>query len=441
MSAQKIMERHRRGKLHAAKCGSVNVLGGAPYGYRYIDKMTGGGQAYLVIKEDEAHIIKQIFNWVGRDKLSIGEVCRRLKEANIPSSKGKSYWDRSVIWAMLKNPAYKGSAAFGKTQTGKKLPSIRPQKHSTQYPKQSYSIYKVPKEKWITIQVPAIIDEVLFDTVEQQLEQNRKRARTRKRGARHLLQGLLVCNCCRYAYYGKPVCNKRGEKVDRYVYYRCIGTDAYRFGGKRICQNKPVRSDMLETVVWEEVKQLLSHPDYLMREYARRANSLSSVSKEDKIALDSQVKRLQKGMNRLIDSYTEGYFNKSEFEPRTSHMRQKLVSIRQQQEKIIDAEQLKHDLQVGINSINEFSSAIEYNCKHISWENKRTIIRALVKQIEIDMDNINIVFRLNPPTENSNNNDGLAKKQNNKNLQHCWWGKWPCLGSYEPLLGVLVPLT
>jgi site-specific DNA recombinase len=30
----KIMERHRRGKLHAARSGSVNVLGGAPYGYR-----------------------------------------------------------------------------------------------------------------------------------------------------------------------------------------------------------------------------------------------------------------------------------------------------------------------------------------------------------------------------------------------------------------------
>ncbi len=33
----KIVERHRRGKLHAARAGIVNVLAGAPYGYRYID--------------------------------------------------------------------------------------------------------------------------------------------------------------------------------------------------------------------------------------------------------------------------------------------------------------------------------------------------------------------------------------------------------------------
>ena len=31
----KILERSRRGKLHAARRGSVNVLSGAPYGYRY----------------------------------------------------------------------------------------------------------------------------------------------------------------------------------------------------------------------------------------------------------------------------------------------------------------------------------------------------------------------------------------------------------------------
>jgi site-specific DNA recombinase len=41
----KIVERHRRGNLHAARAGVVNVLSGAPYGYRYIDKHSGGGQA------------------------------------------------------------------------------------------------------------------------------------------------------------------------------------------------------------------------------------------------------------------------------------------------------------------------------------------------------------------------------------------------------------
>lgn len=104
----KIMERSRRGKRHAATRGSVNVLSSAPYGYRYISKREGGGAASYEINEEHAAVVKQIFEWVGRDRISIGETKRRLDGKEIPSPRGKSWWDRTTIWAMLKNPAYKG---------------------------------------------------------------------------------------------------------------------------------------------------------------------------------------------------------------------------------------------------------------------------------------------------------------------------------------------
>src|SRR6516162_3816625 len=48
-----IMERCRRGKQYAARHGSVNVLGHAPYGYRYISKHQGDGAArYRVVAEE-----------------------------------------------------------------------------------------------------------------------------------------------------------------------------------------------------------------------------------------------------------------------------------------------------------------------------------------------------------------------------------------------------
>ena len=77
----KIIERHRRGKRHAARAGAVNVLSGAPYGYRYVAKYAGGGQARYEIIPDEARVVRQVFDWVGRDRLTIGEVCRRLTQA------------------------------------------------------------------------------------------------------------------------------------------------------------------------------------------------------------------------------------------------------------------------------------------------------------------------------------------------------------------------
>ena len=96
----KIMERHRRGKRHAARTGAVNVLSGAPYGYRYVSKYAGGGQARSDIIPDEARLVRQVFAWVGRDRLTIGEVCRRLTRAGEVTRPGKRVWDRSVVWGM-----------------------------------------------------------------------------------------------------------------------------------------------------------------------------------------------------------------------------------------------------------------------------------------------------------------------------------------------------
>lgn len=57
----KIMERCRRGKLHAARKGTINVLGGAPYGYRYVSSQEAAGQARYEIALEQARVVRQIF--------------------------------------------------------------------------------------------------------------------------------------------------------------------------------------------------------------------------------------------------------------------------------------------------------------------------------------------------------------------------------------------
>src|SRR5436189_2187694 len=111
----KIMERSRRGKRHGAQVGKVSVLAGAPYGYRYVTKQEGAGEASFEIVWEEARVVRQVFEWVGRDRCSIGEVRRRLEAAKEHTRTGKIVWDRATIGGMLHNPAYKGEAAFGKT--------------------------------------------------------------------------------------------------------------------------------------------------------------------------------------------------------------------------------------------------------------------------------------------------------------------------------------
>ncbi|MBL3558754.1 recombinase family protein [Marinobacter sp. JB05H06] len=175
----KIMERNRRGKLHGAKRGSINVLSNAPYGYRYIRKQDGTPAQY-VVDLGQAATIRNIFHWIGVERLSIGEVVRRLNQAGIETHTGKAHWDRSVVWGMLQNPAYMGRAAFGKTQAREPLPRVRASRHSADTPKKSYSAVRTERSEWIEIPVPAIVSEALFLAVQEQLDENRKHARQRR---------------------------------------------------------------------------------------------------------------------------------------------------------------------------------------------------------------------------------------------------------------------
>src|SRR5262249_51631982 len=90
----KIRERSRRGRQHAARCGAVAVLGGAPYGYRYLRKSEGEGRAEYRVLLEEARVVRQIFDWVGRERCSLSEVARRLTQQKIPTREGRPRWDR-----------------------------------------------------------------------------------------------------------------------------------------------------------------------------------------------------------------------------------------------------------------------------------------------------------------------------------------------------------
>ncbi|MBI3902966.1 MAG: recombinase family protein, partial [Nitrosomonadales bacterium] len=121
----KILERSRRGKKHKAQTGHVSVLSSAPYGYRYISVYEGGGEARYEIVPNEAQTVRQIFEWIGERRLPLREVCRRLKQQGTPTRYGKATWDARTISDMLKNPAYRGSAAYGKTHLEPPHPALR----------------------------------------------------------------------------------------------------------------------------------------------------------------------------------------------------------------------------------------------------------------------------------------------------------------------------
>ena len=106
-----ILERSRRGKRHRAKAGEVSVLGGAPYGYRYIRK-TRDAPARYEIDAVEAEVVRLVYDMYTVKGLSIGAIAGLLREMGPPTRRRVTRWERSVVWAILRNPAYKGAACF-----------------------------------------------------------------------------------------------------------------------------------------------------------------------------------------------------------------------------------------------------------------------------------------------------------------------------------------
>jgi site-specific DNA recombinase len=417
----KILERNRRGKLHAARSGAVNVLGGAPYGYCYISKHHGGGQARYEVIADEARVVRQVFDWVGRGRLSIGEVCRRLMYAGERTRTGRTVWDRSVVWDMLQNPAYRGSAAFGKTRQGPLRPRLRAQRGKPLQPRQATSTYDVPSEDWIGIAVPALVEPDVFEAVQAQLDENRRHARQSRRGARYLLQGLLQCQHCGYAFYGKPLSpSARKNRPRAYAYYRCLGTDAYRFGGERICPNTQVRTDRLELAVWHEVCALLAHPERLTQEFERRQRADGEGQHQERSALEAQVGKLRQGLARLIDSYSEGVIEKSEFEPRVTRLRQRIAHIEEQCQELADKETLQRELHLIVSQLDDFTTRVGRNLDDLEWGKKREVIRALVRRVEIGLEQVQVVFRVD-----SFQSESAPEK---KSLQLCRGSRKPVAG-------------
>ena len=408
----KILERSRRGKQHAARRGSVSVLSGAPYGYRYISKHEGDGEARYQILAQEASVVRRIFIWIGRDRCSIGEVCRRLKSEGVPTRTGKTTWDRSAVWGILKNPAYKGTAAFGKTRSGPvKGPKLRPQRGRPQHPRRPISRVDTSSDHQICINVPAIVDEALFEAVQSQLQENRKRKRALARGDQYLLQGLVVCKRCGYGCYGKPVSRAAAKRPARYAYYRCTGSDAYRFGGQRLCWNKQVRTDVLDAAVWKDVRSLLSEPERIRTEHERRLKAEPNSSREtDQVTkLINQVKR---SISRLIDAYQEGFLQKAEFEPRISAARERLSRLEEERARKEEKESHESELRLVIGQLEEFSRQVSEGLREPDFATRRKIIRALVKQVELDEGEIGIVYRLSPSPFEEGPQQGC--------LQRCW---------------------
>jgi len=381
-----IAERTRRGKRYRAKSGLVNVLSGAPYGYRYVKK-TEFSSAYYEIIEQEAEIVRTVYRLYTEDGLSINAIARWLNDRNIPTRKKISSWERSTIWAMLRNPAYKGKACFGKTQIVERQKITRPLRKRGGFSPRCSAHRERPRQDWIEIPVPALVNEEVFALAEERLEHN-KRYSLRRTIEPTLLQGMLVCSQCGYAYYRTST---RTSKRKLY-YYRCLGSDDYRYENGRVCNSRPIRQDCLDAVVWEQVIKLLEDPEIVRSEIRRRIKEIHNASpiKKRKETLEKEIIRVNKSIEKLLDAYQEDLLQLDELRSRMPALRKREAALKSELNSIESAASDQHAILRVADNIDNFLFQLRKTANTMEVLERQKVLRLVVKKVLIDDETINI---------------------------------------------------
>ena len=393
-----ILERSRRGKRHRAHQGQVSVLSGAPYGYRYV-RRSDDAAAYYEVIEAEADVVRMVYDRYATQGLSIGAVTRLLNEQGVSTRKQKSRWERSTVWAMLRNPAYKGTACFGKTKSASRQRITRTLRQRGGVSSRDSASREKPRGDWIEIAVPALIGEETFARAAEMLEQNKIHA-ARRTIEPSVVQGLVSCRKCGYAM-SRTSTRSSARNIH---YYRCIGSDAWRHLGSQVCENRPVRQDLLDHLVWTEIVRLLEDPRLIQEELDRRlamARTADPMQQREK-ALQRDLTRVRKSMDRLLTAYQEELLSIDELRRRMPELRHREQAMQAELQSLVEQVNDRAVYLRLAETLSTFLDRLRATADTLDVLERQRIVRLLVREILVDEDTIVIRHSIPVPPTPSN---------------------------------------
>ena len=388
-----ILERSRRGKRHRARSGEVSVLSGAPFGYRFIRK-TDQSAAYYQIDDEQAQIVRQVFDLYG-EGFSIGAIARRLNEQDIPTAKRRGRWERSVVWGMLRNPAYMGQACFGKTTIAPRQRITRPIRMRGGIASRNSAHHERLREDWIAIAVPPIVSEAIFALAQERLEANKTYA-PRRTVTPSVVQGLVSCAKCGYALYRTST----RSSARAIHYYRCLGSDAWRRLSGSVCNNRPVRQDLLDDVVWTEIVRLLEDPQLIQNELDRRLAVAREAdpTKRREETIRRDLIRTAKSMDRLLTAYQEGLLSLDELRERMPNLRRREQTANAELQALLDQSVDRAAYLRLAETLTTFLARLRSAANGLDISERQRVVRLLVKEVLVGDDKIIIRHSIPLPT-------------------------------------------
>lgn len=373
-----ILDRMWHGANRAARLGKW--LGGiVPYGYIVNEEgfLETSNTTIPSFNMTEVDVVKMIFSLCVDKHMSTIKICDYLNDLSLPPSyalqgrqvsRGKRKENTAGRWAphqigrMLKNTTYKGIHYYGKRSNKKRelIPRI----------------------------VPAIIEPAIWEKAQIIIKENTIGSMRNKKH-NYLLTGLIKCGHCGHNYMGTGYnAYPTGEKL----YYVCIGKQRYKSIEK--CKSKNISAAWLENMIWNDCLKFIKNPGEAIKAINIQLRDI--ISKNETLhtelkLITSALKQKESERQSILDLFRKKLISSADIETQFTKIKDETNSLLKRKT------DLENSLNVSTTTINRASCAEDY-LKYLknkikdgnpSFEQKREIVKSLVKQITIETTFIN----------------------------------------------------
>ena len=364
-------ERSTMGKRGTAKQGRVPT-GGLPYGYRIGDD----GRPEVV--EEQAEVVRRIFRMYVDEGMRAYSIAVRLTDEGVPTQTGKLMWLQSRVHHILGNATYAGTWVYGKyrhvaTEDGMK-------------------VYDQPRDTWIEIPVPQVIDDKTWERA-QKLKKQRSTKAKRNTKVLYLLQHLLKCGECGRNFHTRAswtTTSVRKGKAYTYDlttprrYYMCNGMQGMRLR----CREKPyIRAEQLEEPIWSEVKRVLQNPDLIVAGIATLDSQEGGGMEEEIAQAERDLRSIQMEEDRAVRLFVSGKITEAQLDLQRKFITERLESARAKLDGYRALEESGTENRRLMEEVLAWARKFGQGLDELTPEERHDYLQMLVEQVIIDRDN------------------------------------------------------
>jgi len=351
-----------RGMTEKAKRGGYQAR--PPLGYRIAER----GKPPVIV-EEEAEIIRIIFQKYALEGMGMFDIARYLNLCGFKTSHGKEFERRSVEY-ILENPTYCGMIRWNRTVN--ETNEIR------------------PKDEWIIAdgQQPAIISKELFDRAAARRNMEYKPRGSRPSSTyRHWLSGLVKCPVCGRTMIAKKIVN--GKRT--YCYFVCYGYSK----GKCLAKNS-ISSLKLAPAILQSLKDVLNNQQLSFRYIQpepETAPDLSDILLDQLKRIDEKLDRIKEAYRNGVDTLEEYKENKALVQNEKQLLEKQLAELPAQDSESAQAESALLDRVKNVYEI--------VNSESVDDVTKNEILKSIIEKIVYnkEKDTLEVYYYYKPQTQ------------------------------------------